>query len=374
MLDQQTRMVLRRIFRWPVRAALTVAGISASGALLVMTLYFTDAMEVMIETYFDLANRHDMAVTFAEPRSMAAFHDLAQREGVLEAEPYRSASARLRYDNREVLMAVTGVVDDLALSRMIDAQGRTVAPPPGGLVLSQDLAERLNVAAGETLNAQITDGARPLLQRHITATPQVLIGSGAQMRLTDLNAALGEGAVISGVYLRVDPDFRDAMYLELKEAPLVAGVALHAIARENFTEIMDRSMGQAIFIYTLFAGMIALGVIYNSVRVSLAERERELASLRVLGFSKGEVSYILLAESALLTLVAIPISLVAGTGMAWGMSRAMSSDFFRLPFLIEAGTYGYTAAVLIGIALASGLIVRRRINRLDLVAVLKTRE
>ncbi|WP_273145811.1 ABC transporter permease [Oceanicaulis alexandrii] len=374
LLDHQSRMVLRQIFRWPVRAGLTVTGIAASGALLVMTLYFLDAMEVMIENYFDLSNRHDMAVSFTEPRTMAAFHDLAGREGVLEAEPFRIASARLRYDNREVLMGITGVIDDPALSRMMDSQGRTVSPPPGGLILSQDLANRLHVQSGELLTAQITEGSRPRLERLVVQTPDVLIGSGAQMRLEDLNAALGEGRVISGVYLRVDPAFADALYLALKDAPLVAGVQLHTIARENFTELMDRSIGRSIFIYTLFAGMIALGVIYNSVRVSLAERERELASLRVLGFTKGAVSYILLAESAILTLVALPISLVAGAALAWGMAKAMSSDFFRLPFVIEPSTYGYTTCVLIVIALISGLIVRQRINRLDLIAVLKTRE
>lgn len=373
-LDHQTRMVLRQIFRWPVRAALTVSGIAASGALLVMTLYFLDAMTVMIESYFSLSNRHDMAVVFVEPRTMSAFHELAGRDGVLEAEPFRSVSARLRYDNREVVMSVTGVIDDPALSRMIDAQGRTVSPPPGGLVLSQDLADRLHVQAGQTLIAQVTEGARPRLERVIARTPDVLIGSGAQMRLADLNAALGEGRAISGVYLRVDPTYRDALYLELKEAPLVAGVQLHALARVNFTELMDRSMGRSIYIYTLFAGMIALGVIYNSMRVSLAERERELASLRVLGFTRGEVSYILLAESALLTLIALPISLLSGAAMAWAMAKAMSSDFFRLPFVIEASTFGYSACVLIVITVVSGLIVRRRINTLDLIAVLKTRE
>jgi putative ABC transport system permease protein len=373
-LDHQSRMVLRQIFRWPVRAGLTVTGIAASGALLVMTLYFLDAMEVMIESYFDLSNRYDMAVTFTEPRTMTAFYELAGRDGVVEAEPYRVASARLMFENREVLMSLTGVVDDPMLSRMMDGRGLTVSPPPGGLVLSEDLANRLHAATGELLAAQVTEGARPLLERSIVQTPSVLVGSGAQMRLDDLNEALGEGRVISGVYLRVDPDFQDALYLELKDAPLVAGVQLHDIARENFTALMDQSMQRSIYIYTIFAGMIALGVIYNSVRVSLAERERELASLRVLGFTKGAVSYILLAESAILTLVALPISLVAGAGMAWSMAKAMSSDFFRLPFVIEPATYGYSACVLIVIALISGLIVRQRINRLDLIAVLKTRE
>lgn len=373
-IDQQTRMILRQILRWPVRAGLTVLGIALSATTLMTSLYFLDAMEVMTETYFDIANRHDVGVVFTEARSMTAYHDLAGREGVMEAEPYRAVAARLRFENREVRMGLTGVVPDPSLSRMISGDGDTIAPPPGGLVLSRDLADRLGAKAGDIIQAHITEGRQPVLDLPIVAVPTVLIGSGAQMRLDDLNAALGEGRVISGVNLRVDPDYRAAIYGELKSTPLVAGVQLNQVARDNFDEIMDRSMGSAIFVYTLFAGLIALGVIYNSVRISLAERQRELASLRVLGFSKGDVSYILLGEAAVLTLLAIPLGLVMGTGMARGMASAMSSDFFRLPFVIEAATYGYAALVLIVIAAASALIVRRRIDRLDLVAVLKTRE
>ena len=194
------------------------------------------------------------------------------------------------------------------------------------------------------------------------------------MRLQDLNAALGESRVVSGAHLRVDPDHVNDIYLELKAAPLVGAVQLQSLAKANFSETLDRAMGSAVMIYTLFGGMIAVGVIYNALRVSMAERERELASLRVLGFSRGDVSYILLGEAGFLTLAAIPLGLLAGVGMAWGISLAMSTDYYRLPFVIFAETYGYAVLVLVLITLASGFIVRRRIDSLDLVAVLKTRE
>ncbi|PWE16591.1 hypothetical protein DDZ18_12555 [Marinicauda salina] len=373
-LDQQTRMILRQIVRWPVRAGLSVVGVAASGALLVTSLYFLDAMEVMVETYFGVANRHDVSVSFVEARGMTAYHDLARRDGVLQSEPYRSAAARLQFENREVRMGITGVVADPELSRMVDADNRSIAPPPGGLILSRDLADRLGAEAGDTIRAAITEGRRPVLELPVVSTPVVLVGSGAQMRLEELNAALGEGRVVSGAYLRVDPERVDALYTELKQAPAVAGVGLHGVARRNFQELMDRSIGVSIWVYTGFAGMIAAGVIYNAMRVSLAERQRELASLRVLGFSKADVSYILLGEAGFLTLAAIPLGLVMGTGLAWSLSKAMSTDFFRLPFIITAGTYGYTALVLILISAASALFVRNRIDHLDLVAVLKTRE
>jgi len=373
-LDQQTRMILRQLLRWPLRAGLTALGIAASGATLVMTMYFTDAMDVMVERYFDIANRQDVSVYFVEARSMSAFHELARREGVLEAEPFRQANARLRFENREVLHPLTGALEVPLLSRMIADDHGPASSTPGGLVLSEDLANRLGVTAGDVITAQITEGARPTLQLPVVATPTVLVGSGAQMRLDDLNAALGESRVVSGAHLRVDARFESEIYYDLKAAPLVGAVQLQSLAKDNFNETLDRSMGSAIVIYTLFAGMIALGVIYNAVRVSLAERQRELASLRVLGFSRGDVSYILLGEAGFLTLVAIPVGLVLGTFMAYGIAQAMATDFYRLPFLIYAETYGYAALVLILITLASGLVVRRRIDTLDLVEVLKTRE
>lgn len=373
-IDQQTRMILRQILRWPTRAALTTLGVAASAAMLVMSLYFTDAVDVMVERYFDVSNRQDISVYFVEARGMTAFHDLAGREGVIEAEPFRSAPARLRFQNREVLQSITGVPADPALSRMISEDGGTIAPPPGGLVLSRDLADRLGAEAGDTLIAEITIGERPVLELPVVATPTVLVGSGAQMRLDDLNAALGDPRLVSGAHMRIDPDYEDALYLDFKAAPLVGAVQLHRLSKENFQEMIDRSMGSAIVIYTLFAGLIALGVVYNSIRISLAERQRELASLRVLGFSRTDVSYILLGEAGLITLAAIPVGLVMGTGLAWSMSQAMATDFFRLPFVISPATFGYSALVILLITLVSGLIVRRRIDHLDLVAVLKTRE
>ncbi|MEO1038849.1 MAG: ABC transporter permease [Pseudomonadota bacterium] len=373
-LDQQTRMILRQLIRYPIRNGMTTLGVAAAGSLLVVALYFTDAMEEMIATYFDISNRHDIAVVFTEARPMSAFYDLARREGVIEAEPFRSAAARLQFEQREVRMGLTGVIDRPGLSRLIDDARQTINPPPGGLVLSQDLANRLGAQAGDTIRAEVTEGARPVLELTIASTPTVLLGSGVHMRLEDLSAALGEDRVVSGAYLRVDENAREALYLELKEAPLVAGVQLHELARDNMQEILDQSMGVSVAIYTLFAGLIAIGVIYNAVRVSLAERARELASLRVLGFSKTDVSYILLGETGFILLIAIPLGLAAGTAMAWALAGAMSSDFFRLPYIIYPSTYAFAAAVLIVIGAISALVVRRRIDTLDLVAVLKTRE
>lgn len=373
-LDQQSRMILRQIIRWPWRAALTVGGIAASGALLIGTMSMMDGIEVMIDSSFTVSNPHDVSVSFVEPRPRAALFSLAREDGVLAAEPFRVVPVRLRHGAREERAVITGAPLDGSLSRMVDMDNRPVQPHPGGLVLSSDLAAKLQVEAGDTLEAQVTEGRRPLLALPVSAVTTSYVGSGARMRIEDLNRAMGEGPQVSGAWLTVDADQTAGLYAHLKETPAVVGVGLQSEAVARLAAMLDENLGRAIFVYIFFAGLIASGVVYNTVRISFAERQRELASLRVLGFSRVDVSYILLGEVAFLTLLALPLGAAAGAGLAWYLAHAMSSDLFRLPFSVAPATFGMAGAVVLAITVAASLLVRRQIDRLDLAEALKTGE
>jgi putative ABC transport system permease protein len=194
------------------------------------------------------------------------------------------------------------------------------------------------------------------------------------MSIEDMNGALGEGRRISGAWLKVDPMRVEDLYVRLKEMPAIGGVGLQADAVRRLVAMLDENLGRAIFVYVGFAGLIASGVVYNTVRISFAERHRELASLRVLGFSRTDVSYILLGEVAFLTLLALPLGAAAGALLAWYLSLAMSSDLFRLPFAVAPSTFGVAAVVVLAITIAASLMVRSQIDRLDLAAALKTGE
>lgn len=372
--DQQSRMILRQIVRWPARAAFTTVGVAVSGALLIGTMFFLDAMDAMMSSFFEVSNRYDVQVTFVEPRSRSAYFEAVRAPGVLEAEPFRSVPARLRHLHYEERAGITGLVTGAQLSRMVDRDEQPVAPPPGGLVLSRDLADELHVDAGDTLEIEVTEGRRPILQVPISAITTTYVGSGVHMNINDLNALMKEGSVVSGASLTVDETRTSELYRELKESPAVVGVGLQAVAQRNFRELMDQNIGITIWMYTAFAALIAIGVVYNSVRISFAERARELASLRVLGFTRGEVSYILLGEIAFLTLLALPLGVAMGTALAYYLAIAISSDLYRIPFVIEPATYGYAGAVVIVVTAVSGLLVRRELDRMDLISVLKTKE
>jgi putative ABC transport system permease protein len=373
-IDRQTRMVFRQILRWPGRSAFTLLGVAISGGLLIGTMFFLDSVDVMIDVYFNDANRQDVSVTFVEPRSYEAFYAIERMPGVIAAEPVRQVAVRLRHGAAEERTGLTGVPRGAELSRLVDLDNNAVEAPPGALVMSRDLADKLGVEAGERIGIEVTEGRRPVFELPVSAVTTTLIGSGLQMEIGDLNRLLGEGRVISGASLRIDTDRRSTLYTRLKDTPGIAGVSLQTEAEESFIDLLDQSLGTSIFIYTGFAALIAIGVVYNSVRISFSEREHELAVLRVLGFTRGEVAYVLLGEIAVLTLLALPVGALLGTGLAWGFSQAMSSELFRLPFVISARTYGYAAGVVLVIAISSALMIRSRLDKLDMVAVLKSGE
>lgn len=371
-IDQQTRMILRQIIRWPGRALVTAGGIAASLALLLSVLVMMDGMERMISSYFSEANRYDALVTFTEPRGPTALHDLRRVPGVLAAEPFRVATAKLRSGTAAERVALIGAAPGSERSRLIDAAGHDVPPPLAGLVLSEDLARKLESRPGAWLELEVTEGRRPRDRVQVTALARTYLGSAALMDITQLNRILGEGAVISGAYLQVDPAAEAGLHALLVQAPGVATVSFLGPSEDRLRALMKENIGVSLTIFALFAAMIALGVVYNSVRISFTERQRELASLRVLGFSKAAVSYILLGEVALLTLIGVPSGLAAGCLLSIYFGEAMGSELFRLPVVFELATMATASLIVIGTVVLSGLIVRQRIDTIDMVEALKS--
>lgn len=371
-IDQQTRMILRQIIRWPGRALVTAGGIAASLALLLSVFVMMDGMERMISSYFSEANRYDAVVTFTEPRGPSALHDLRRVPGVLAAEPFRVATAKLRSGPAAERVALISAAPGSELSRLIDAAGKEVQPPLAGLVLSEDLAHKLNSGPGESVDVDITEGRRPSGRVQVTALARTYLGSAALMELSELNRILGEGAVISGAYLQIDPAAAAGIQRELVQAPGVATVSFLGPSEDRLRALMNENIGVSLTVFALFAAMIALGVVYNSVRISFTERQRELASLRVLGFSKAAVSYILLGEVALLTFAAIPAGIGAGCVLSMYFAEAMGSDLFRLPVAFEPATMAAASLIVMGTVMLSGLIVRQRIDTIDMVEALKS--
>jgi len=371
---QPTRMILRNIERRPLKAFFSCFGMSLSLAILILGQFSADALDFLLNVQFFVNQRQDISVTFVEPTSYRALYEIEHLPGVMHVEPFRSVPVRLRFQHYERRGSIQGFPDNPQLNNLTDDQQRPISLPEDGLMLNTKLAELLGAGVGDLVTVEVLEGERPVRQVPVTGLATELLGTTAYMNINALNRILREGHSISGVYLTADERWHADLYSRLKQTPRVAGVTIKEAAVRSFQDIIVQNMLQMQMFNVIFACIIAFGVVYNTARIALSERGRELASLRVLGFTRGEISYILLGELALLALGAIPFGLLLGYGLARLTVSFLDTELYRIPLIIDPSTYGFAITIVVVAAFLSGLVVRRKLDHLDLVAVLKTRE
>ena len=373
-LSAPVRMILRNVGGHPVRAATSVSGIAAAVALLILGTFFLDSIAVLMEQQFFVVQRQDVTVNFVLPASGRSLYEVGRLPGVMHAEPTRALPARLRAAQHARIVSVQGLVAQPDLNRVVDVNGTAMRLPPGGLVLSLKLSQVLDAQVGDEILIEVLDGRRRTEFVRVSGIVEEYMGTSAYMEIDALRRLAGEGDTLTGAFLKVDPALTDALYARLKDIPAVAGVGLKRTSINSFNKTLGETFYVMIFFNLLFSGVIAGGVVYNAARVSFSERSRELASLRVLGFTRGEISFILLGELAVVTIIAIPVGLLVGYLCAAALVAAFNTELYRFPLVVTSRTFAFAATSVIVAATLSGLAVRRRLDHLDLVAVLKTRE
>jgi putative ABC transport system permease protein len=351
-----------------------VVGTASACALLVSGLFFNDVIDHIVRVQFGVAQREDLMISFVQPTSMSALHELRGLPGVQYAEPIRAVPVRLRNGHRTYNTGIEGIPRDAYLRRVIDTELQPVPIPSEGLLLTDRLAKLLRLRPGDEVTVEIMEGRRRTRQVPLAGLAEQYIGVAAYMEMEALNRLAGEGQALSGALLLVDERYEEELNRVLRDRPRVAGIVSQERAIRSYLDTAAQSMLVFTFVLSLFAGVIAFGVIYNSMRISLSERDRELASMRVLGFRRREVAYILLGEMALLALLSIPVGFLLGAGLSAMTVAAFASEMFHFPVILSRRTFGLAALIVLVAAALSTILVRRRLDRLDLIGVLKTRE
>jgi putative ABC transport system permease protein len=369
-----TRMIGRNLTRWPVRALLTTSGMALAIALLVLGESSVGSINRVIAVRFHTAEREDISVLLPHARSLEVWRDFATLPGVRRAEPYRVVPGRMHANGREQDVSIYGLPPSGALRRIVDSRLTVVRPPPNGVVISSWLAAHFGLRRGEPLAIEIREGRRRMVTARIVAVVDEPYGGSIYLALDALDLLLDEPRTFSAVNLLVDPARRGELYAVLKRAPEVQAVQLRRGVLAGFKSMSDETLRFIRRVVVLFSTVIAFGVVYNAGRIAVAERAYELATLRVLGFTRGEISSVLLGEIGLLAVPAVPLGFGLGYGLSAVVMKAMSSARFQMPLIVEPGTYAFALVVFVVAALGSALLVRRRLDRLDLLEVLKARE
>ncbi|HEY9024965.1 MAG TPA: FtsX-like permease family protein [Burkholderiaceae bacterium] len=368
------RMIVRNMERRPLRTLLGIGGIAAAVAITIMGNFLRDAIDVVVDTQFTLSLRGDVSMWTYEPVDDAARLGLARLPGVRQVESTRFVPVLLVHGHRRERSLVRGYAPRAELYRVIDMDRRQALLEGRGLLLTDRLADKLGVVPGDTVLAEVLTGEPRTLPLKVAGTVREMMGLNAYLDRDTLNRLLGDGDVSTGWVLSVEPGSEAALLEASKALPQVAGAFSKATMLRNMQEISARNVRIMSTILTAFATVISVGVVYNNARIALSERGWELASLRVLGFTRAEVSALLLGEMALSIAIALPLGMLLGWLLVHGVSEALKSDQFFFPVAIQARTYAWAALCVVIAGVGSGLVVRRRVDRLDMVAVLKTRE
>lgn len=368
------RMIARNIERRPLRAAVTTGGIAAAVAIVIMGNFFRDAIDAIIHTQFDLALRGDIVVWSLDTVDASAARELARLPGVLQVETGRRVAVRFRHGARTQDGLIDGRAAEPLLQRVFDVDGRQALAGTHGVLMTDRLASKLGLRVGDTVEIEVREGRRAVVHAVVESTVRDMMGLNAFMRRDALNRLLAEGDVANNFALRVERGMLPRALEATQALPRVAGAFSKSTMLRNMSEVSARNILIMSSILTAFAVVIAVGVVYNNARISLAERTWELASLRVLGFTRAEVSMLLLGELGIGIAIALPLGMLLGWGLTHAIVQAMRSDQFLFPVVIQPRTYAWAAVAVVAAGIASALVVRRRIDNLDMVAALKTRE
>jgi putative ABC transport system permease protein len=370
------RMVLRELERRPLRALLSVAGIALATALIVVGSFGNDSVRRMMNVQFGLSQRADATLTLSRPRSSGVLSELRALPGVLHVEPFRAVPVRLRAGARERSTTITGIPADATRHAVLDDRMLPIAMPERGLVLSRKLAQALDVAAGDEVTLEVLEGARARHRVPVARVAETFVGVDGFMELRALCAALGETVSLNGAWADLEENRADDLHAAAKRTPMIAGVAVRDAALKSLRRILDEHIGTSILITLAFSLVMAFGVLYNTARITVAERARELMSLRVLGFRRREVAAVLIGEIALLAIAAILPGLAIGRVLAGLVARSpgFDNEQFRLPLVVAPATYAIAVATVLVATAVSAWAGWRRLDSLDLVEVLKARD
>jgi putative ABC transport system permease protein len=374
MLSAAQRMIMRNLERRPLRAVLSAVGVGFSLAVLLLGMTMLDSIRLMMDMQFRVLQAEDLVVGFNRPVDARALREVARVPGVVLAEPFRAVPVRIRNGHRERRIALTGLNPQGELRRMVGADGEAHSLPENGVILTDRLATLLAARPGDTLRVELLDRGGAARSVVLIAVIDELIGTNGYMALPALHRLTREGSTISGAYLKLERDSEPTVHAALAEMPAVGATVSKLAMVRSFEDQMAQSFSITMGILLVLAGVLAVGVIYNGARIALSERGRELASLRVLGFTRAEVAAMLLGEQAVITAIGIPIGVLIGYALAQLLVRAFTTELYRIPLALEFSTIVTAAVAIAAIAAGAGLLVRRRLDRADLIAVLKTRE
>lgn len=367
-------MVVRAILGRPVRTLLTTFGIALAIPLVLFGFFWFDAIDYMTDVSFGRVERGDAFLTFTEPVSSDALYELRAVPGAIKVEVQRIVPVRLLAGQRTYRTSAIGVDRPSELKVPRDNRLLPIAIPADGIMLSRQIARQLDLKVGDNVSMEVLEGIRAIKEVTVRTISDDILGTSVTLDRTALNRLMQEGPIVNAASLKIDPDQSALLWTRITMMPKIEGSSVKALWFALFNDTIGGLVLTGALILFGFGTLIAIGVVYNSARVSLQERAWELAGLRIIGLTRREVSAVIISELVVELIVAVPIGLLIGRYLIELIISARASKSFQIPLVIDPSSYATASLLVIGAAFISFIAIRRRIDALDLVSVLKTRD
>jgi putative ABC transport system permease protein len=368
------KMVFRNLLFHPMRLALSILGMATALAVVVSSLAWNDIIRFLLETQFQRAQREDISVTFNTPIKQGGLQELLHLPGVLDIEGYRLIPVRIRYANQKRELILTGWPTQARMRQHLGTDLKVMPIPGEGLLLTRFFEKAWGLSKGDWVEVEFLEGRATPKRIPIQGFTDDLVGIAASMSIQSIWKNLEEEPHYNMATLKIDPRQATSLYIKLNELPRVATVHFKSSLYRGFQNSLGRMMRVFTLILIAFALAIAVGVIYNSIRVSFSERSWELASLRVLGFSSRETFRLLLSEIGVQALLSLAPGCVMGLGLTHFVLKGVNTEVFGFPVIIERSTYALGILVVLGAFVLSAGMVKRMISRINLSEALKSRD
>ncbi len=368
------RIALRNIERRPFKALFTSLALALSTGILIIPTALKESINFILDFQWDITVRYDVTLSLSEPGPARAISDFAHLPGVIHATPARMASIEISSGATSRRVGLLGLPPDCEFHQILGADYRPIPLPAHGITLSRKLAEVLGVGLGDSVTLNFLEGNQTSATLAVSALAEDFSGLIAYTQIETINRLLREGNIITSAHLTIDEPQLPTFYRAVKNTPRTAAIIIKDALRDSFRNTTAQFIGLLQAMYSTLSIIVCFGIAYNSARISLSERYHELATLRVLGFSQREVATVLISELAILTLIALPLGLLFGSGLAYGLFSTIQNESIRLPLILTPYNYTFAILVVLSATIFSLYFATRKLNQLDMVAALKARD
>ncbi|WP_444643683.1 ABC transporter permease [Caproiciproducens sp. R1] len=366
-------MASRNITRNKFRSTFVLAGMAFAFAITAFMASYGDMFKTLMLDQFTKVEVYDLKITLKTPTGAADALETADAlKGVDSAEAILELPAELHREHLQEAVSLTALPDDVGLYRIYDVDSKqNHSPPKEGILLSSTLAKKLQAKRGDVLTVRTPYTGDRDIPLPVMGVVHTNSGSSAFASLKGIWNALDIPPTVNSILLSAkDPQ---AIKAELTDAKNVAAMTDQEEAKASYMD-MFRTYSSLMEMMQGIGMIIAFAIITNTASISLSERKREYATMRVLGMHPKEIGKVVSFEYWVLSLGALPLGILLTRMIKQAMATTIDSDLFTMPLNTPLGSY-FSAAVLCAATVAlSNRLARRRISKFDMVEVLKERE